>query len=144
MSLAVRPGANVVQVYGFCIDAPDRKLRIVMELCSHGSLRAHLKALPREQLTLPYLVDICLQLTSGLLHLHNCGVLHRDLKTDNALVVSQDPLVVKWADFGCGVKLEAPSAAGATYSAAGATYSAGMPCVGMVFRNTDRSILIMT
>ena len=57
------------------------------------------------QATLPYLVDICVQLTSGLRHLHACGVLHRDLKTDNALVQSLQPLVVKWADFGCSVKL---------------------------------------
>ena len=57
------------------------------------------------QLTLPYVLDICLQLTSGVRQLHACGVLHRDLKTDNALVASVLPLVVKWADFGCSVKL---------------------------------------
>ena len=49
IALTVKAGANVVQVYGFCFDAPDGKLRIVMELCSHGSLRAHLKALPRDK-----------------------------------------------------------------------------------------------
>ena len=49
ISLAVKGGANVVQVYGFCFDAPDGKVRIVMELCAHGSLRAHLKALPRDK-----------------------------------------------------------------------------------------------
>ena len=49
IALAVRPGANVVQVYGFCFDAPDGKVRIVMELCTHGSLRMHLKALPRDK-----------------------------------------------------------------------------------------------
>ena len=38
-----------MQVYGFCVDAPDGKVRIVMELCPHGSLRAHLQSLPREQ-----------------------------------------------------------------------------------------------
>ena len=38
-------------------------------------------------------------------HLHACGVLHRDLKSDNALVQSLTPLVVKWADFGVSVKL---------------------------------------
>ena len=51
ISLAVKAGANVVQVYGFCFDAPDGKVRIVMELCSHGSLRAHLKSLPRDKVT---------------------------------------------------------------------------------------------
>ena len=46
MTMTISPGANVVQVYGLCFDAPDGKVRIVMELCSHGSLRAHLQALP--------------------------------------------------------------------------------------------------
>ena len=49
ISLAIRPGGNVVQVYGICVDAPDGKLRIVLELCAYGSLRAHLKALPRDK-----------------------------------------------------------------------------------------------
>ena len=62
------------------------------------------------QLTLPYVIDICIQLTRGVRHVHACGVLHRDLKTDNALVTSLQPLVVKWADFGCSVKLTAASA----------------------------------
>ena len=47
IALAIKPGANVVQVYGFCFDAPDGKVRIVMELCTHGSLRAHLQALSK-------------------------------------------------------------------------------------------------
>ena len=51
----IKAGSNVVQVYGFCVDAPDGKVRIVMELCGHGSLRAHLKALPPEKV--PYLAS---------------------------------------------------------------------------------------
>ncbi len=50
--------------------------------------------------------DVFLQLACGMKHLHACGVLHRALKTDNALISSKDPLVVKWADFGYSVKLE--------------------------------------
>ena len=57
------------------------------------------------QLTLPYILDICVQLASGVRHLHACGILHRDLKSDNALVAGLTPVVVKWADFGCSVKL---------------------------------------
>ena len=49
ISLEIRGGPNVVQVFGFCFDAPDGKPRIVMELCAHGSLRAHMKALPRDK-----------------------------------------------------------------------------------------------
>ena len=71
---------------------------------------------------MPYVLNICVQLASGLLHLHAaCGVLHRDLKTDNALVHGLLPLIVKWADFGCSVKL----AAGSTSAAGEATYGKG-------------------
>ena len=49
ISLSINGGGNVVQVYGICFDAPDGKVRIIMELCSHGSLRKHLKALPRDK-----------------------------------------------------------------------------------------------
>ena len=75
-----------------------------------------------EQMTLSYILNICVQLTSGLRHLHAaCGVLHRDLKSDNALVASKDPLIVKWADFGCSIRLMS-----GTTSASAATYSAGV------------------
>ena len=57
------------------------------------------------QLTVPYVLDVCVQLTSGLRHLHDHGIVHRDLKADNALVASTAPLTVKWADFGCSEKL---------------------------------------
>ena len=91
---------------------------------SHGAvLLWWLWPVPRvHQLTLPYVLNVCVQLTSGLRHLHAaCGVLHRDLKTDNALVAGKDPLVVKWADFGCSVKLTG----GPTSSAGGSTYGKG-------------------
>ena len=45
------------------------------------------------------------QLAVGVAHMHSCGILHRDLKADNALVAALDPLVVKWGDYGCAVKL---------------------------------------
>jgi serine/threonine protein kinase len=59
-----------------------------------------------EQWTADKATDVFLQLACGMKHLHACGVLHRDLKTDNALVQATTPLVVKWADFGCSVKLD--------------------------------------
>ena len=52
-------------------------------------------------------------------HLHNSDILHRDLKSDNALVAALEPLVVKWADFGVSVKLAAASTAYETYGSAG-------------------------
>ena len=52
---SIRPGANVATLFGVCYDAPDGKVRIVMELCTHGSLRAHLKGLPRDKVSSPVL-----------------------------------------------------------------------------------------
>jgi serine/threonine protein kinase len=63
--------------------------------------------------------DVFLQLASGMKHLHSCGVLHRDLKTDNALIAGLLPLVVKWADFGVSVKLDGKGVA-STYGGDGA------------------------
>ena len=95
----------MIAVHGVCFDAPDAIACIIMELCSHGSLRTHLKQMNETgQLTLPYLLDICTQLTNGVQHLHSCGIIHRDLKSDNALVASFTPLTIKWIDFGCSVK----------------------------------------
>ena len=46
-----------------------------------------------------------MQLTLGVAHIHACGILHRDLKADNALIQALDPLWLKWGDFGCAVQL---------------------------------------
>ncbi len=47
--MAIRPAQNVIQLFGVCNDARDGKLRIVMELCTHGSLRSYVKSLPPSQ-----------------------------------------------------------------------------------------------
>ncbi len=36
--LLERPHRNILTVYGICIDAPDGKLRLVMEYCEEGSV----------------------------------------------------------------------------------------------------------
>ena len=57
------------------------------------------------QLTAPFVLDVMLQLALGVAHIHSCGILHRDLKADNALIQSLDPLWLKWGDFGCAVQM---------------------------------------
>ncbi len=47
--MAIRPAQNVVQLFGVCNDALDGKLRIVMEVCTHGSLRDYVKSLPASE-----------------------------------------------------------------------------------------------
>jgi serine/threonine protein kinase len=65
-----------------------------------------------EQWSVDKATDVFLQLACGVKHLHACGVLHRDLKTDNALIAGTTPLVVKWADFGVSVKMDIESTYG--------------------------------
>ena len=57
------------------------------------------------QIPLRVIASVFQQLIVGLRHLHACGVLHRDLKSDNAMVAARDPLVLKWGDFGVSVLL---------------------------------------
>ena len=58
-----------------------------------------------EQVTNAFVLEVMVQLTLGVSRMHSCGILHRDLKTDNALIQSLDPLIIKWGDFGCAVQL---------------------------------------
>ena len=51
-------------------------------------------------LPLVTVLSILAQVCSGLRHLHSLGILHRDLRTVNVLVTSNDPLRVALADFG--------------------------------------------
>ncbi len=37
------PHENIVSVHGVCTDAPDGKLRLVMQFCRHGSLGDYLR-----------------------------------------------------------------------------------------------------
>jgi hypothetical protein len=43
--MAITPAPNVTRVHGICSDSPDRQLRVVMELCAHGTLRAYVQKL---------------------------------------------------------------------------------------------------
>ena len=61
--------------------------------------------LQREQLTATFVLDVMAQLALGVAHMHSCGILHRDLKSDNALIQALDPVWVKWGDYGCAVQL---------------------------------------
>ena len=52
-------------------------------------------------LPLVTVLSILAQVCSGLRHLHSLGILHRDLRTVNVLVTSNDPLRVALLTSGC-------------------------------------------
>ena len=42
-------------------------------------------------------LEFCEGLARGVIYLHSCGIIHRDLKTDNVLVLNGSPVIM---DFG--------------------------------------------
>jgi len=81
-------------------------MAIVTELCPYGSLQSSLEKYPT--LSLLFRLKALLDISDAMQFIHNNHFIHRDLKTENALVcsleVGDDPVsmspIVKLADFG--------------------------------------------
>ena len=78
---------NLVNFYGYKSDS--KTLTIVLELCKGGSLRSLLSS-TSVYLTLKQKLKILLDSSAALFHLHSKGGLHRDIKSENFLLV--DPV----------------------------------------------------
>ena len=51
------------------------------------------------QLTVPYVVDVLIQVTLGVHHMHACLICHNDLRCDNMLIHALSPLTIKVAGY---------------------------------------------
>lgn len=100
-----KPHPNVVQVFGTISDAPDGHLRLVLKLCDGGTVAELIQR--AGALTLDQVLSILVQVLAGLGHLHSLGVVHRDVRADNVLVTSLEPLAVVLADFSTSYTLSA-------------------------------------
>jgi hypothetical protein len=93
---------NIVQLLGVCESPDDGTCYIVTEICL-GSLR---ELIDNEEVGLnrSLALRISLQISSGMLYLHEKDVIHRDLKPGNVLVSTSDQhgtqIQVKLCDFG--------------------------------------------
>ena len=85
---------NVVGIYD--VGEDQGNYYIVMEYIEGQTLKSLIKR--RGSLTLPEVIDIMTQLTSGIAHAHEKGIIHRDIKPQNILIL--DDGLVKIADFG--------------------------------------------
>lgn len=108
---------HIVQFFGLSVSGPY--VYIVMEYMSRRSLKELLvsakKALenpeealenPEEILDPKRLLNIAYQISAGMQHLHQSGILHRDLKPGN-IFISKD-FVAKVGDFGLSRHVTGP------------------------------------
>uniref|UniRef100_A0A6N2LUP3 non-specific serine/threonine protein kinase n=1 Tax=Salix viminalis TaxID=40686 RepID=A0A6N2LUP3_SALVM len=86
---------NVVRFIGACTESPH--LCIVTEFMHGGNLYDYLHK-NHNVLKLPQLLKFAIDVCKGMEYLHQNNIIHRDLKTANLLMDTQN--VVKVADFG--------------------------------------------
>ena len=90
---------NIVEMYD--VGEDNGTYYIVMEYIEGRTLKQLLKK--RGSLTAPEVVDIMLQLTSGMMHAHDMYIIHRDLKPQNIMI--SDDGKIKITDFGIAMAL---------------------------------------
>lgn len=90
---------NIVEMYD--VGEDDGKYFIVMEYIDGKTLKSLIKK--RGGLTLPEVIDIMLQLTSGIACAHDSYIIHRDIKPQNVLILEDGR--VKITDFGIATAL---------------------------------------
>lgn len=90
---------NIVEMYD--VGEDNSKYFIVMEYVNGKTLKNLIKK--RGSLTIPEVMDIMLQLTSGIAHAHDSYIIHRDLKPQNVMIL--DDGLVKITDFGIAMAL---------------------------------------
>ncbi|KEG14015.1 protein kinase [Trypanosoma grayi] len=93
---------NIVQYYGSLEERENSTLNIFMEFVSGGSLNSFVKKF--KKIPLPTVRQWTYQMLCGVKYLHDCGIVHRDIKGDNVLV-SLDG-IIKLADFGCSKAID--------------------------------------
>lgn len=91
LSIADHP--NIVQMYSY--GSWELGYYIAMEFIMGGSLRQYLLENP---LSLKRALEMVLEISYAICHLHTHGIIHRDLKLENILVTEQG--LIKVIDFG--------------------------------------------
>ena len=90
---------NIVEMYD--VGEDDGGYSIVMEYVDGKTLKQVLKQ--RGKLSVTEVVDIMLQVTDGMAHAHDSYIIHRDIKPQNIMILSNG--VIKITDFGVATAL---------------------------------------
>ncbi|HFE45552.1 MAG TPA: serine/threonine protein kinase [Nannocystis exedens] len=96
---------NIVQIFDFG-ELPDGRLMFFMELLAGTGLDAEIETAPMDQ---SRLIAVLRQVCKGLAAAHDCGIVHRDIKPDNIILVSEGGRqdIAKIVDFGIATMLTA-------------------------------------
>ena len=84
-------------------DTPETKAYIIFELGTKGELLDYLTC-TKENLDERFVKDIFIKIAKAVRYLHQIGLCHRDLKTDN-IVLSGEEFIIKLLDFGFSSKI---------------------------------------
>lgn len=90
---------NIVEMYD--VGEDDGQYYIVMEFVDGKTLKQVLKQ--RGHLSVTEVIDIMLQLTDGMAHAHDAYIIHRDIKPQNIMMLSNG--MIKITDFGVATAL---------------------------------------
>ena len=91
------PHSNVLTFYGVALSSDEVSTYMILELAPNGSLYDYLHV-KKEEPSPDQSFAWALQIASGMQHLHNNNVVHRDLKSGNILL--SFGMVAKVCDFG--------------------------------------------
>lgn len=86
----------------------NRQLNIVMEYCEQGDLETFIKNQMGRPLPESRIWRYFFQIAEGLLELHSKNILHRDIKSMNIFLTSNDSIRI--GDLGVAKRLESTSA----------------------------------
>ena len=100
---------NLIHIQDFGQDPDEHLLYISMAFIEGDTLRGIQKKQPKKQFELPRIVNLMAQACAGLGHAHERGLIHRDVKPDNMMIVAATDddgnrtEIVKVLDFGFAV-----------------------------------------
>jgi serine/threonine protein kinase len=96
---------NVVRLYGV-VELANGDVGAVVEFCAQGALVDALYGEKARELSRAELLQIAYDAACGVMHLHECKIVHRDIAARNVLLAGKKDLVAKVSDFGMARNLE--------------------------------------
>merc|ERR1712137_552218 len=106
MLRSVQGHESIIQLLEF-MEGSGKQAYLFLELADGGELFDLLITAGKlsERSTLPYAAN----LLAALAHCHKLGVVHRDVKLENVMLIGEDPDAIKLVDFGLSVKVDLQS-----------------------------------